>query len=61
MRHEEAGDGPAACGAVYGAGLEIRLASEVEGGLVDMWMGREDGFVCAQDGKMPGGQGGEVQ
>lgn len=61
MRHEGVGDGLAVCGAVYGAGLEIRLASEVEGDLVDMWMGREDGFVCVQDGKMPGGQGGEVQ
>lgn len=61
MRHEEVGDGLTAWGAVYGAGPAIRLASEVEGGLVDMWMGREDGFVCVQDGPMPGGQGGEVQ
>lgn len=61
MRHGGVGDGLAAWGAAYGAGLEIRLASEVGGDLVDMWMGREDGFVCARDGKMPGGRGGEVQ
>lgn len=54
MRHGGEGDGLAAWGAAYGAGLEIRLASEVEGDLVDRWMGREDG-------KTPGGQGGEVQ
>lgn len=61
VRHEGVGDGLAACGAVYGAGLEIRLASEVEGDWVDMWRGREDGFVGVPDGKMPAGQGGEVQ
>lgn len=61
MRHEQVGDGLPACGAMYGAGLEIRLAFEVEGDLADMWVGREDGFVCAQDGKVPGGQGGGVQ
>lgn len=61
LRGAEVGGGLTACGAVCGTGLEVRAASEVEGGLVGTWMGREDGFVCARDGAMPGGQGGRVE
>lgn len=61
MKLEEVGDVLTACGAVCGAGLEVRAVSGAEGELVDMWMDREGGFACVRGGAMLGGQGGEVQ